>query len=99
MSVRAEPSDSLPYGDAGLLLEATAVGYGVAPVRKVIAREALAAVRLVRLPEFEHLFDGGYQFVCDPAAAPGKSAAALAFGAFLADRLHGEFTEAKPSLS
>lgn len=94
-----EPGDSLPYDDAGLLLEATAAGHGVALVRKVISRDALASGRLVRLSEIETPFEGAYHFVRDPGAPPAKAAAALAFGAWLAHRLHGEFTEAKPSLS
>ena len=95
--------ESPSYDNAALLLEATAAGHGVALVRKVVARDILAArlpVRLpVRLSEIEHPLNGTYHFVRDPAAAPDKSAAARAFGACLAERLHGEFTEAKPWLS
>ncbi|MBO9725713.1 MAG: hypothetical protein J7530_15150 [Novosphingobium sp.] len=91
--------DSPSYDNAAFLLEAGAAGHGVALVRKVVAHDALAALLPVRLSEIEHPFNGAYHFVCDPAAAPDKSAAARAFGACLAERLHGEFTEAKPWLS
>ncbi|MGO4166616.1 LysR substrate-binding domain-containing protein [Novosphingobium sp. YAF33] len=90
-----EPADSQPYDDAGLLLEATAAGHGVALVRKVIAQDAIAAGRLVRLSAVEHPFEGAYHFVRHPGSPPARTAAVLAFAVWLKHRLDGEFTGAK----
>lgn len=48
--VMTEPSNSVPYDDAGLMLDATLAGHGVGLVRKIIAHDALATGRLCDCP-------------------------------------------------
>lgn len=82
-----EPTDSHPYEDAGLMLDAAVAGHGVALVRRVLAHDAIASGRLVRLSPVEHPFDGAYHFV---RAQPYDSAIE-AFGTWLAEQLHRDF--------
>jgi LysR family glycine cleavage system transcriptional activator len=46
----AEPANTFVYTDSGLLVQAAVAGQGVALVREVLARDDLAAGRLIRLP-------------------------------------------------
>lgn len=85
-----EPADSEPYDDAGLQQDAAEAGHGVALVRRVIAHDALAGGRLVRLSPVELPFAGSYHFAHPPAPA-GKAAALAAFGAWLTARLRQDF--------
>ncbi|MDQ2879020.1 MAG: LysR substrate-binding domain-containing protein [Pseudomonadota bacterium] len=88
--VLPEPTDSAPYDDAGLMLDAAAAGHGIGLVRNVIARDALIAGRLVRLSATEMPFAGAYYFVV-PAALTSKHPASLTFGSWLANRLRHDF--------
>lgn len=45
-----EPANTFVYTDSGLLVQAAVAGQGVALVREVLARDDLAAGRLIRLP-------------------------------------------------
>jgi LysR family glycine cleavage system transcriptional activator len=86
----AEPADAPPYEDAGLMLDAAVAGHGIGLVRKVIAHDAIAAGRLIRLSPIEIPFEGAYHYVFPPAPS-ARSGAIAAFGAWLAQRLHAEF--------
>ncbi|MEO7679945.1 MAG: LysR substrate-binding domain-containing protein [Sphingomonas sp.] len=85
-----EPSDSVPYDDAGLMLDAVLAGHGIGLVRKVIAHDAIAAGRLVRLSAIEVPFDGSYHFV-RATAASARGQAITTFGEWLTARLHDDF--------
>ncbi len=87
----AEPTEGMTYNDAGLVLDAAVAGHGVALVRKVIAHDAIAAGRLVRLSPVEIPYDGAYHYVTPPAASDPASASA-AFGEWIAARLRQEFS-------
>lgn len=86
----AEPSDSAPYDDAGLMQDAAIAGHGIGLVRKVIAHDALASGQLVRLSCVETPFDGAYHYVTALHATP-KDGAITAFGAWLKECLLAEF--------
>lgn len=45
-----EPANTFVYTDSGLLVQAAVAGQGLALVREVLARDDLAAGRLIRLP-------------------------------------------------
>lgn len=85
-----EPTDSVPYDDAGLMLDAVLAGHGVGLVRKVIAHDALASGRLVQLSAIEIPFEGAYHFatVAHPAA---KENALGRFRDWLIERLRSDF--------
>lgn len=85
-----EPTDSIAYDDAGLMLDAAIAGHGVGLVRKVIAHDSIAKGSLVRLSNVEVPFDGAYYFVFAPTP-PAKAKAIAAFGVWLADRLQADF--------
>lgn len=101
----AEPHDTAPFDDAGLMLDAAAAGHGIALARAVIARDALAAGQLVRLSPIEIPFDGAYHYAwqasVDGRANNGKSnngrssndrsGAIAAFGHWLKARLQQDF--------
>lgn len=86
----AEPADSLPYDDAGLMLDSTIAGHGIGLVRTVIAHDALAAGRLVRLSPVEVAFKGAYHFVSAPGPT-SRAQAVATFGAWLSARLRDDF--------
>ncbi|WP_159981457.1 MULTISPECIES: LysR substrate-binding domain-containing protein [unclassified Novosphingobium] len=88
----AEPTGSVPFEDAGLMLDAAVAGQGVALVRKVIARDAIAEGRLVRLSDIEIPFEGAYHFAWSRIASD-KDAAIRSFGVWLAQQLHQEFPD------
>ncbi len=83
-----EPSGGAPYHDAGLMLEAVFAGHGIALVRKVIASDALASGKLVRLSDIEIPFEGAYHYVVASATDASRT-----FGAWLAERMAREFPD------
>lgn len=87
----AEPTNSAPYDDAGLMMDAVLAGHGIGLVRRVIAHDVLAQGRLVRLSPVEIPFDGAYHFVTTQHPAPKARAIAL-FGDWLRRTLHGDFS-------
>lgn len=89
----AEPSDSAPYDDAGLMLDAAIAGHGVGLVREVIAHDAIAAGRLVRLSPIAVPSDGAYHFVTAAHVEP-KALAITTFKEWLADRMRKDFVSA-----
>lgn len=91
-----EPSDPAPFDDAGLMVDAAIAGHGIALVRQVIAHDAIADGRLVRLSPIEIPFVGAYHYVRPTHASP-KADAISAFGGWLTERLHREFGELDPS--
>ncbi|MEE4452966.1 LysR substrate-binding domain-containing protein [Novosphingobium resinovorum] len=86
----AEPADSVPYDDAGLLMEAVLAGHGVGLVRKVIVNDALASGQLIRLSPVEVPFDGAYHYTTT-LHGTAKDDAIRLFGDWLKDRLLEEF--------
>ena len=86
----AEPSDSVPFDDAGLMLDAVLAGHGVGLVRRIIAHDALESGRLIRLSSVEVPFEGAYYFVTTghPAA---KEQALSSLQRWLGDRLRSDF--------
>jgi LysR family glycine cleavage system transcriptional activator len=89
--VMPEPSDSVPYDDAGLMLDAVIAGQGIGLVRRVIAHDALASGHLVRLSDVEVPFAGAYYFVV-PQNAKANSGGLDTFRAWLTERLMDDFT-------
>ena len=88
-----EPTDSTPYDDAGLMMDAVLAGHGIGLVRRVIAHDVLAQGRLVRLSDIEVPFDGAYHFVTSQHP-PRKTHAIKAFGEWLRNRLRDDFASA-----
>lgn len=86
----AEPSDSVPFDDAGLMLDAVMAGHGVGLVRRIIAHDALESDRLTRLSPIEVPFEGAYHFVTTshPVA---KEQALASLQRWLGARLRLEF--------
>lgn len=85
-----EPSNSTPFDDAGLMLDAVLAGHGVGLVRRIISHDALASGRLVRLSATEIPFDGAYHFATIAQPAP-KDQAIGAFRHWLVQRLRADF--------
>lgn len=88
----AEPSDSLPYDDSGLMLDAVVAGHGIGLVRTVISQDAISNGDLVRLSPLELPFEGYYYYVYQADSTPRMSAV-HAFGAWLAEQFRQEFPE------
>lgn len=89
----AEPADSVPYEDAGLMMDAVIAGHGIGLVRKVIAHDALANGLLVRLSPVEVPFAAPYHMVTvqHPAA---KARAIQLFTQWLKARMAEDFAPA-----
>jgi LysR family glycine cleavage system transcriptional activator len=85
-----EPNDSAAFTDAGLLIDMAIAGHGVMLGRDVLAADALATGRLVRLFDTNIPVAGAYWFVRPHAG--GKLAKEItAFGEWLAATLAREF--------
>lgn len=86
-----EPVNSAAYDDAGLLLDAAIAGNGVVLTRSILAADALAAGRIVRLFNVDLPFFGSYYYVRSKRLSPNESAIDL-FGKWLAKTLRSELS-------
>jgi len=87
----AEPHDSAPFDDAGLMLDAAVAGHGIALARAVIAHDAISGGHLVRLSDVHIPFAGAYHYVSQPGQEGARGQAITAFGGWLKERLQQEF--------
>jgi LysR family transcriptional regulator, glycine cleavage system transcriptional activator len=85
-----EPVSGMIYNDAGLIIDAAIAGHGVALVRKVIAHDAIADGRLVRLSAVEIPYAGAYHYVVN---AQKISPAGEAFRKWINNRLRLDFDD------
>lgn len=84
-----EPSDSVPYDDSGLLLDAVTAGHGVGLVRTILASDALEKGEIVRLSPLDFPFTGAYHYAYRHDHP--KRELIQIFGAWLHAALHDEF--------
>jgi LysR family glycine cleavage system transcriptional activator len=87
-----EPSDSMPFDDSGLMMDAAVAGHGIGLVRRVVSYDAVRAGELVRLHPMDFPFSGYYHYAHRPGASE-SSPAVSSFGQWLAARLLEDFPE------
>ena len=85
-----EPSDSMPFDDSGLMMDAAVAGHGIGLVRRVVSYDAVRDGELVRLHPMDFPFPGYYHYAYRPGASESSSAIS-SFGRWLTARLLTDF--------